>query len=526
MSNEFQLSYLNDQDRLNAYQAIVNGCSHMWSKAKLQIDRFKEVAETFINLADKDPIFLAHFTSYALTKLDSKDLKVVSTFFNALSDADGMPFVVSEGPSGKVYSSKYDKPNLRLISQVAIQMLPPELVVRVVELANLKLAFGERFKEATHFPKSLKTAIIKFVRYREQNPQILKGIKKSGLTRKFKNLYRAVRIAPSIEAAEILRWSQKDGREIKKADALSFKGLTDLQIAEKIQSEKISPMVALGALPEKLTPVVAIAVLEQATGNQAVILQSQFETQGLLRNKEIKALFAEKVKTAKDALDRVDRMNTRISEDIKKVLNETKAEKRKEIVGDMGRIAMHIDISSSMSNAIEEAKNCGAILAECVKNPEENFFMYAFNTQGFKIKNPETFTKDGFMSALYGLRTSGSTNCLATYSEARKNNVDVDVYLTDQEHNSGNIDSIVQNQQNKPKAVIIVDFSSNRKDLYQGFIRNEIPVTIMKPGTLTQSALVAQAVKTALKGQVALVDEIMDTPLLKLPRWWDSISGK
>jgi len=50
-----------------------------------------------------------------------------------------------------------------------------------------------------------------------------------------------------------------------------------------------------------------------------------------------------------------------------------------------------------------------------------------------------------------------------------------------------------------------------------------IPVVELKPSQLSESALVSQAIKTALKGAAVVLDEIMATPLLTLPKWWGSI---
>lgn len=526
---ELQLSYLNDQDRLNAYNLIVGGTQHLWSKNQLQEDKFEEVANTFVKLAEEDPLFLAHFTSYAIKNLDSKDLKVVSTFFNALSDADGTPFMETD-KRGVKKQSKYKKPNLRTISQAAIQELNPKLVKRVVDLANLKKSYGNKYKEGTHFPNSLKTSIKKYVRFREKNPKAIEGVKKTGLGKTFENLYRMVHISPSTEAAEILRWTQKDGREIKKKEALSFDRLSDREIAEKIREEKISPLVALGALPTKISPVIAVSILEQATGNQAVISHSLFQEQGLLEDEEVQKLFEEKLSTAKDALDRVERINTEVSETVKKSMDTAKSESRKEQVGDIGKVFVHIDISPSMHQAVEFAKQRGAIIAECISNPEENFFWGAFNEHGYIIEKPKEFTQGAFMSALYGLRSGGSsTNCLACYPKARELGCDVDIFITDQEHNTGNIKSIID-RYGKPKAAVIVNFGYGEYGedgmFYNQLIINGVPTSIVNPNTLTESALVAQAVKTAIKGASATIDQIMETSLLELPPWWASVESK
>jgi hypothetical protein len=519
-NNENQLSYLDDKERLQAYQTIVNGCSHLWSKGTLQKDRLKQVLDIFMELSQKDPYFLAHFTSYAVTKIDSKDLKVVSVFANSLSDADGTPF--SQG-------STYNKPNLRIVSQAALQhkSFDPKLAARVIEIATTKQTLGSKYKEGTHFSRQLKTAIKKYVKYREQNPKALEGIRKVGLSKRFQILYRYVHIIPTYEAASILGWKQKKGPAIQKTKVFDFKGMSDLEIAQKIRDDKLPPTGVLGALPEKVSPVIAAAILEQATGDQAVILRELFDSQGLLKHAEVKKIFTEKIKQAKTALDRVERINTEIDEDIQKELKQAKSTARKEAVGDIGKIFLHIDISGSMESAITVAKDRGAIIAECVNNPQENFFWGVFNGVGSILIRPDTFEKDAFTAKLYGMRCSGNTDCLALYEYARKQKCDVDVYITDEGHNVGDIKQRIElmtsNGIPKPKAAVIIHVGGACSILKKGLEEAGIPVSIMDPNTLIESALVSQAVKTALKGATAIIEEIMQTPLLKLPEWWNAV---
>jgi len=521
---ENQLSYMNDTERLAVYNTIVDGCKHLWSKGKLQEDRLETVMASFVELAEKDPYFLAHFTSYAINKLPSKDLKVVATFVNALSDADGTPF--SAG-------SEYKKPNLRTISQAAIQELDPKLVGRVIELANRKVALGSR-PQGTHFPRSLKTAIKKYLKFREANPKALVGIKRAGLSKRYQNLYRNTRTSPSNDAARTLGWAQKGGNHNEKSskvksDLFDFEGLSNVEIAEKIRANKLAPTAVLGALPGKITPVIAAAVLEQATGDQAVILTSMLEEQGLLKNKDVKAVYNQKIASAKNALDRVEKIKTELDSDIEKTLKSAKSVKRKKDVGDIGKIFLHLDVSSSMSEAVALAIETGSIFAECVSNPEKNFHWGLFNDYGRRLPTPESFEKEAFMKALYGIHPSGMTDCLALYKEARTLGCDVDVYITDQDHNGKSISRTIQEADNaglgRPKAVVVITVGRWRKTCVKdGFEAVGIPVTDLKPEALQESALVSQAVKTALLGANAVIDEIMKEPLLTLPKWWCTIN--
>lgn len=510
---ENQLSYLNDEERLDVYKNIVSGCKHIYSKGKLQEDKLESVMENLIILSKKDPYFLAHLTSYVFNKLNDKDLKVLTVFANSLSDADGTPF--SPG-------SKYKKPNLRLVSQAGVQELDPKLVSRVIEVANKKKAWGH-LSEGTHFTRGLTNAIKRYLKFREMNPQSLEGIRKVGLSKKYRNIYRDTHTAPSDEAASLLGWQQKNKKIKLKKDLFDFTGLSEVQVAEKIRKEKLKPTSVMGALRTKMTPVIAAAILEQATGDQAVILRETFDKQGLLKNKEVMKVFTEKIKTAKTALDRVEKITTEIDEDVEKALKSAKAEKRKEQTGDIGRIFLHLDISSSMHEAIDLAKEYGSIIAECVNNPEDNFHWGAFNTNGYLIKKPETFEKDAFHAALYGLHPSGMTDCFACYKKARELSCDVDIYITDQGHNAGpGIKNLVE-KYGKPSAAVIVDTQRSCNTVENLLQSCDIPVTVIKPSALKESALVAQAIKTAVKGASAVLDEIMAEPLLKLPKWWFSV---
>jgi len=522
--SESKLSYLDDRERLEAFKTIAEGCMHLWSKGKLQQDKFEKVLETFSHLAEKDPLFLAHFTSYAMKNLDNKDLKVVATFANSLSDADGTPFFVG---------SDLNKPNWRLVSQAALQQLDPKLALRVLKLANSKLKFGSR-PAATHFSKRMKTAAQKYVKYREMNPKSLEGIRKNGLTNIFKNMYRISRLAPTPEAVRVLGWKQKPGYPgagvEKNKSIFDFRGMSELDIANKIRNEKLSPLAVLGALPDKLTPVIAAAVLEQATGDQTVILTEMFENQGLLKNKEVKKVYVENLKTAKNALDRVDRIKAKMDQEVEDVLKETKAEVRKQTVGDLGKVFLHIDVSGSMSSAISVAVDKGAIIAESVKNPETNFHWGLFNSQGKVLNKPEKFTKDGFAKALYGERAGGGTNCFALYKYARDLCCDIDVYITDQDHTDGDIATLVRNFRAQgipdPKQVVIVNVGMVRPRLREGLEACGIPVSEIRPEQLSESSLVSQAIRTSMKGATAIIDEILSTPLLNLPKWWESVDTK
>lgn len=515
--NNENLPYLSDKERLAAYQLIIDGCSHIWSKGKLQPDKAKEVLNALIPLSKNDPYFLAHLTSYAIQTTKSKDLQLFTTYANALSSADGMPF--SPG-------SKYLKPNLRIISAAAVHKLDPIMVGKLLELNILKFGIQNFLNEGTHFPRSLRSSIGKYLKYREDNINILKRAKQSGMGPTFKWMYRVLHQGPSDQAAAILRWQQKNKKITFEKSTLDFAGLDDQAIAEKIQKEKLPILGVLGALPRQMSPAIAVAILEQASGDQAVILRKTFEDAGVLKDPEVLKLFETKIKTAKTALDRAKTLSENASVEVKKVMMAAKSATRKEQVGNIGKIYIHLDASPSMANIFDIACEKGAILAEMVQNPSENFQWGYYHDKGYDLPLPQEFIEDAFKAILFARHPSGGgTNSYALYEKARAFGADVDIHITDGEHNTGDLTEKIREFHRtnptiaKPKAMVWLQCGSDHT-VQRAYEENQIPVAVMKPDALSQSALVAQAVRSAMVGPIAIVDEIMSTELLKLPDYY------
>jgi hypothetical protein len=516
-----------DEKRLEIYNLLTGACTHLYSKNKLQEDKFNHLAGVFADLAKNDPIFMVQLTAWAANK-DSKDLQLLSTFFNALSDADGTPFF--EG-------STLNKPNFRQISYALLQNLSPHVALRVLELCHRRFAVDGILNNSRHFPTGAKTAFRKYLRYRENNPEMLRGIRRNGLAKKMQQIYRLTHTSPSDEAAAILGWKQKDGREINLEKMPKFDKMTSAEIADAIKETKLSPIILLSEIPpEKITASVAKALLANCSGNQSITFFRWFEKNGFLDVPEIKELFHSKVAQANTAIDRIDTLTRDADEDDKKAMAAVRSKKRKQVAntGGLGKIFMHIDVSSSMHAAVSFAKDRASIIAECVDNPSENFGWGIFESAGRILDVPKNFTKEDFHAALYGVHIGGCTDCIALYPHARSVGAEIDIYVTDQGHNVGRITPRLTEYHRanpnvpKPKAAVIVDFSGNRRaqvtsELQTGLTNVGIPVAVINPDDLTESALVAQAVRSAMVGQLAVIEEIMNAKLPSLPKWWASV---
>ena len=519
-----------DDKRLQIYKMVLDACSHLYSKGKLQEDKFENLTPIFADLTRNDPLFMAHLTAWA-AKGNSKDMQVLTTFFNALSDADGTPLF--EGASR-------NKPNLRKVSSALLQNMPPKMALRVLELCHRRFSVRDVLNNARHFPKQFQKAFKKYIKYREQNPEMLHGIKNTGLAPRMRRIYTLSHVSPSDDAVTILNWKQKDGRAPDGSSKLpDFQNMSSSEIARALDGLKMSPMVALSTIPsDKITASVATALLNNCSGNQSVILYRWFAKNGFLDVDSIAKLFKQKAAKATTAVDRIDTLTRDASEEDKKMMAQIRSTRRKKSAGlsKLGKIFVHIDASGSMHEAIEFAKERACIIAECVDSPEENFGWGYFNGSGHRLSTPEAFTKEDFFQALYGVRDGGYTDCMALYADAREFGADVDLYISDQGHNVGTINVKIRNfheqhpELPRPRAAVIVDFGDDRRcsaterwKLRDGLQRAEIPVAILRPEALTESAMVDQAVQAAIKGEMAVIDEIMATELPSLPGWYGSL---
>ena len=515
------LSILTDEERLKVYQLLTDGCHHGWSKGKIQEEKITEILNILIPLTIKDPHFLSRLLSYTIKKSDNKDLAVLTTYSNSLSSGDGLPFSIG---------SQYRKPNLRYVSAAALQMLDPKLAVRVAQLALRKFSVKDHLNEAQHFPSALRTALQKYLLYRQANLDIVRGIKKAGLGNTYARLYRMIHMAPSNEVAAILRWQQRDKKITFEKTQFAFEGKSDLEIAEYIREKRLPVLGVLGAL-KRVSPVIAVALLEQCTGNQAVILTNTWEQLGVLSDPEVKKLYEEKIATAKTALDRAETVSKVSSKEVQEMLKKTRADVRKEQVGDIGKIFLHIDVSGSMEQSLEVAKEKGAIIAEVVKNPQENFMWGLFNTGGELLPIPKTFEADAFKAILFGRTANGATDAFQLYPASREFGAECDVFISDGATNVGDLGTKIKifHEQNpntpKPRVCVLIHVRGQEFNLAikEGYEEVGIPTSIMKPETLSESAIVAQSIKQALLGPLQIIQEIMDHPLLGLPKWYMAI---
>ena len=490
--------------RLSVYQQIVAGCKHLYSKSKLQVNVFQDLMSVLYPASQGDALFVVKLAAYMAdkSKNQDRDLRLLSIYANALNVCDGQP--VRAG-------SQVRKPNYRKVSGFLLDALDPKYFYRLASLQTVKWKTEPEAPEASHFPGSFRRAMR---RYLETMPiWMLKRHVEAGYKRWLKDAYRLLHTSPDKhfnpkEVYSLLNWKPKGVRDWQiEREVLSFAGMDDDLIVERIVAEKIQFQKVMSALDRQPTPEMLAAVLENGLikPNQALINQKLFYDSGLLEDQKYLKMFQELV-TQATIVDRVTELTKNMEPEDREFFRKLKAEKRREQFKEagIGRICLAIDISSSMYGAIELAKRTAATVAEIVGDPQ-NFVWGVFNTRWQELNiYPET--EDHAIAALTGISPSGMTDLSRPLTMVQRSKpVDVFIYVTDGQQTTGFCDI-----SNIPKPVVVnVRVGWDGARWLQWLDRNGIDHVEIKPEVLQQKALVVETLKRAVKGKYAIIDEIM-----------------
>jgi len=493
------------ETRLNVYRLLTSACTHLYSKNKLQVDKIKEALKLLYPLTQEDPYFLAHLAAWsARGSNQSRDLKLLAVYLNALSSGDGTPFIKD---------GTLRKPNLRLVSHALLADFDPKQLARLASFRRLKWSPNGHL-DTVHFPRSLRQAMERYLS--ALSLETLNKHLAAGFRRHLIASYRLLQVQPLDEIAALLRYKQKNVPLDKIEVANPFAGLSDQEIAEKIARERMPFSRALSLLEREPSPVILAALFEVASGNQLIVQLNLFEKAGLLSAPEFAEKFYAKIKrTATTSVDRLDTVAKDIKPEIKEKLQEVRAETRQAQLGKLdGKLHLDIDKSGSMTESIALAKECAAVLCDVVGAADFSWSM--FDSRAYAITD-KPITKEHAHRALFGVAANGATNCLANYRmimakppERAFEPVKYYVWITDEEHNDGSHDISALP---KPEVAIIVHVGKHCNTLSQILRQHGIEPVYLQPQALQESALVVQAIKTALRGQMAIIDEIMSFPL-------------
>lgn len=389
---------------------------------------YKQIAEVY----KLDNEFAARWASYAFMQ-DHEDLKVIFAAFLLVQSRKGDPVIGSEGKEEFRDLDFRDVGEAMLLQNVkntkgkdvnlsAKQLLRVRDILALPEIAELNRKLG--FSNSARNPQYGRwgKAVEKWLRYRETNPKLLKGLIKAGFRTTVMELAERSGYKPeSSKFYELLRWKQRqapDGRrtvaiglEIQAAE--SWESLTEEQICEKITREKLNFKTIHSRLPESvgLTRAIMVATVEAGglSDKEMIIATPTLEELGLLQVQSVKDRWEKAMKNANDMRAANIAKNVRSKETKEKLETAAETALQAQVAEVMRglRVYFIVDVSGSMDGAIEAAKSH---IVKCLPAfPLDQLHVSVFNTSGREIAL-RFASSAGVENAFKGVLAGGGTD--------------------------------------------------------------------------------------------------------------------
>jgi hypothetical protein len=374
---------------------------------------------------------MAHFASYALTETDWRDLKVACAALMLVQSRSGQPVKEDDGTVGF-----YDD-DLRALGEAMMlhyakkstRMMTPKSILRIAELLetpsiaalNRRAGFGDPSSKRPPLGR-WKRAATKWLRVRETNIPMLHGLAKAGYKETIKQAARKSGYKPESQAFfEVLGWKQKQSKGGHRTVGLSglkleksnrFDGLSEAEICEMIETQRLSYKEAVGRLPKGmgLTPAILAVLVPSLSDRDLRMLTPTLEELGLMAEPDIRARWEKAVASADDmrALHIAKNVKTKA---IREKLEEAADAAAKRAVAEATkeadvRVMVLIDKSGSMTSAIEKSKE---VLTRILAGfPAEKVHIATFDTVGTVLK-PKAATRMAVQHMLKGIAAGGGT---------------------------------------------------------------------------------------------------------------------
>lgn len=399
---------------------------------------FEEVAvwkyRQFASVWKVDNEFAARFASYVYNQ-PSKDMKVVAAAFMLCQSRRGDP-VLENGEIAFFDDDFRDVGEAMCLTyEKGKDGFDPKLLLRVRDV--LMLPGVDAINRELGFTRGRHPTLGRWVRmvnkwlaFREDNPKLLESAVKAGWTRSICRLAIAARYKPKTEKFfQILKWKQSQSKdhasrtlaigETHRGD--SWEDKNEVAICALIEKEKPNWKVITSKVPVDVgitRAILACAIENGCLSDKDLVIQSPtIEELGLLEVQSIKERWEQALQRAEDTRARNIARNMK-SKAAKEQL-ETAAdgaaqkavEKAEEITQRKFRIYVIVDISSSMSGAIAEAKNLITRLIPAF--PADRLHVCVFNTMGrelhLKTNKDGKLTSASVQQAFRGVNASGGT---------------------------------------------------------------------------------------------------------------------
>lgn len=375
----------------------------------------------------------ARLASYVMKETDWRDMKVVCAAFMLVQNRSGEPITAEENGKkvvlfhdddyrevGDAMIKRYERGSNRMMNPKLIHRVGEVLSLPGVVTMNRTLGFGNMLKRKPFTGRYYKS-VTDWLEFRETNPTMLEGLKKSGYAKTVQSLARMTGYKPkSKRFFEVLGWKQKQAAEGHRSIGLtdlqirklSFEGRSEREICELIQMEKPGWKQVMGMLPKNvgLTPAIFVAMLDQFSDKDLTILTPTLEELGLLKHEPIRQRWQEAIDKQEDQRARNIAKNLRDRELAGKLQASADAAVTKAVAAATReadiRIMFIIDTSASMQGAIETSKEALSMLVQGF--PPEKLHISSFNTVGTLLKLRH-HSSAGVQQMLKGIRAGGGT---------------------------------------------------------------------------------------------------------------------
>ncbi len=375
---------------------------------------------------------MAHFASYALTQTDWRDLKVACAALMLVQARSGQPVKEDDGAVafydddfrrlGEAMLLFYEKKSTRMMTPKAVLRVAQLLETPEIAALNRKAGFGDPAAKKPPLGR-WKRAAQKWLALRESNPAMLKGLVKAGFKETIKDLARKAGYKPATQAFfEVLGWKQKQSSGGHRSVGLSgdlkltkqerFDGLTEAEICEAVETQRLSYKDVVGRLPKDvgLTPAIMAAVFPSLSDRDLRILTPTLEELGLMADPEIRARWEKAIGTATDqrALNIAKNVrNKELREKLEEAADVAARTAVTEATKDVDvRVMFLIDKSGSMQGAIEQSKD--ALTKILAGFPMEKLSIATFDTMGTVLR-PKAATRAAVQHMLKGINADGGT---------------------------------------------------------------------------------------------------------------------
>ncbi len=404
-----------------------------WRDAGPNSTAIEQVYGTLADIWQANNELAARLASYFMKETDWRDMKVVCAAFMLVQSRAGEPIMEEQNGQkvvlfhdddyreiGEAMVKLYERGSNRMMNPKLIQRIGDVLSLPGVVTLNRVLGLGNSHKRKP-FVGRYYNAVTDWLEFREANISLLEGLKKSGYSKTVQGLARMVGYKPkSKRFFEVLGWKQKQAAEGHRTIGLtdlqirklSFDGMSEKEICETIQAEKLGWKQVMGMLPKKvgLTPAIFVAMLDQFSDKDLTILTPTLEELGLLKHEPIKVRWQKAINSQEDQRARNIAKNIRDRELAGKLEASADAAVTKAVTEATKESDVHImfiiDTSGSMQGAIEASKEALSMIVQGF--PPEKLHIASFNTVGTILK-PRHHSAAGVQHMLKSIGASGGT---------------------------------------------------------------------------------------------------------------------